>query len=77
MTDWANVPALPEESSERSSMSVAWIVLAALLMGGGIFLTLVWLITFEWIDLSGVLLMAVGFLLCFHPWAGPDRAGGH
>jgi hypothetical protein len=75
MSAWANVPGLPEEDEEeRGHVSVAWVVLAALLMGAGIFLTLVWLITFTWPYLGGVLLMAVGLLLCFHPRAGPDRA---
>jgi hypothetical protein len=62
----------PEE--ELGRVNVPWVVLSALLMGAGIFLILTWLITFDWVYFPGVGLMAVGFLLTFHPRAGLDRA---
>ncbi len=73
MSGYVSEGALPDDD-EGHRASVLYIVAASLLSGLGLFLTLLWLITFQWGYLSGVLLMALGFLLFFSRRAGADRA---
>ncbi len=61
-------------SSQQGAFSVPYIFLAALLIGSGIFLIFVWITAFEWLYLSGILLLVVGTLMLFSPRAGADRA---
>jgi hypothetical protein len=63
-----------EDEEPLGHVSVPWVVAAALLMGVGIFLLMNWLFTFQWVFLSGALLMLAGFLMCTSPRAGLDRA---
>ncbi|MCI4337910.1 MAG: hypothetical protein L3J72_01225, partial [Thermoplasmata archaeon] len=57
----------------HGSISVPFVILAALLMGAGLFLVAAWVLTFDWLFFLGVPIVAVGFLLVFHPLAGADR----
>ena len=58
----------------RAPISVGWVVGASLLMGIGIFFVTLWLVTFTWAYLGGILPMAVGILMMFDPRAGADRS---
>ncbi|HZY91623.1 MAG TPA: hypothetical protein VFG07_02445 [Thermoplasmata archaeon] len=54
--------------------SIPYIVLAALLIGGGIFTISLWILSFAWVDFVGVFLLAIGALMLFSPRAGADQA---
>ena len=58
---------------EKSAISIPFVVLAALLMGFGIFAVTYWLITFNWLAFAGVLPVVVGALMMFDTRAGADR----
>lgn len=74
MADYVSVTELDRSSAEHhGSVSVPFILLASVLIGAGLFLLASWVLTFDWIYFSGVVLVAVGFLLLFHPLAGPDH----
>ncbi len=63
-----------DEDEERPRASVLFVILAAVVAGVGLFFTLLWVITFEWIYFLGIVLMAIGFLMFFSVRMGPDRA---
>jgi hypothetical protein len=66
----------PEPASHRGHVSVPYVTLSAILIGIGLFLTLIWLFDVNrWCNFVGVPLVAVGFLLFLSPRAGLDRAG--
>lgn len=58
----------------KTPISVPWVVISALLIGGGILLIVTWLTYFDWIYFSGVFLLLVGGLMLFSPRAGIDQA---
>jgi hypothetical protein len=56
-----------------SPISVPWVVLAALCMGGGIFLIAYWLLTaFNWLWFSGFPLATIGGVMLLSRRAGLD-----
>jgi hypothetical protein len=67
-------------SQEKNTLSIPWVVCAAILCGVGVFLVTGALIRFAggvddtiwWI---GILPTVVGFLMLANPRAGPQRAG--
>ncbi len=55
-------------------LSVPFLVVAALLIGAGIWLIFTWILSFEWIYFSGVFCLAAGGLMLFSPRTGLDRS---
>jgi hypothetical protein len=76
MPAYAALPSREDEDDEPSHAraSLAYVIGASVLSGAGLMLVLLWLITGAWVDLVGILLMAIGFLLFFSPRAGADHA---
>ncbi|MGA8665023.1 MAG: hypothetical protein WB809_08195 [Thermoplasmata archaeon] len=58
----------------RSPISVGWVVLAALLIGVGLFFVAYWLYMFDLWYSFGIALVVIGGLMLFHPRAGLDHA---
>ncbi|HXW66487.1 MAG TPA: hypothetical protein VEL82_01180 [Thermoplasmata archaeon] len=58
----------------KSPISVAWVVLAALLGGAGIFLIFEWLFTFNWVFFPGIALVIGCTLMLLDRRAGLDHA---
>lgn len=56
------------------ALSVGYVIVAALLIGAGLFLVFVWITSFQWLYFSGIFLLAIGLLMLFSPRAGADRA---
>lgn len=52
----------------------AWIVLASILCGVGLFMVWYWLTFFNWWWFSGVGLVLAGALIFFKTWSGPESA---
>jgi Na+/proline symporter len=59
-----------------NSISVPFVVLAAIVAMLGLFSLLYWVITFQWVFFLGVVPMTIGALMLFHPKAGSNRAPG-
>ena len=57
-----------------SSLSVPFLVLAAVLIGIGLFGMAYWLVTFQWPYFSSVIAVALGGYMLFTRGTGPDRA---
>lgn len=68
----AGVP--PSSSRPNDPLSVPYLLVAAILIGAGIFTICLWITSFAWIDFVGVFLLAIGGLMLFSPRAGADRA---
>ncbi|HEV2317269.1 MAG TPA: hypothetical protein VGV89_06825 [Thermoplasmata archaeon] len=64
----------PFEEEDTGHVSIPYVILASILCGVGIFLTLAWVITFSWPLFLGVFVTTGGFLLLFDRRAGLDRA---
>lgn len=64
----ASAPAMPR------TLSVPFLVLAALLIGAGLFSAMVWLVTFQWLWFAGLGLLVIGGVMLFSSRAGADRA---
>ncbi|MCI4364325.1 MAG: hypothetical protein L3K13_08560 [Thermoplasmata archaeon] len=62
-----------EEETHPGSISIPYVIGAALMMGLGLFLIASWVLTFNWIYFPGVALAALGFLMILHPLAGSDH----
>ncbi len=58
----------------HNSISVPFVIAAALVSILGLLCLLLWVITFEWILFLGVIPMTIGALMFFHPKMGSDRA---
>lgn len=56
------------------TLSVPFLVLAALLIGAGLFSAMVWLVTFQWLWFAGLGLLVIGGVMLFSSRAGADRA---
>jgi len=72
-------PHPPQDASaahppSRGSLSIAYLVAAAVIIGCGTFLTCFWIITLTWAYLGGVVLLAIGGLMLFSPRAGANEA---
>jgi len=62
-------------SHAPNSISIPWVVAAAILSGVGVFLVLTWLITsFDWIYFVGVVPAGAGALMFFDERAGSSHA---
>ena len=61
-------------STAPNSISIPWVVLASVLMGAGVFLITVWLVTFDFVYFGGVVVLLVGFLMSFDRRMGSDHA---
>ena len=59
---------------QKSPISVAWVVLAAVLGGLGIFLVFEWLYTFDWVFFPGIALVIGSTLMFLNSRAGLDHA---
>ncbi|MCI4370393.1 MAG: hypothetical protein L3J81_03580 [Thermoplasmata archaeon] len=57
-----------------NTISIPFVLLASVLMGVGLLLTLVWLITFNWLLFPGVGVVVVGALMVLSPKMGSDHA---
>jgi Na+/proline symporter len=58
----------------QSSLSVPFLVLAAVLIGFGLFGMAYWLVTFQWLYFASVIPTALGAYMLFTRGTGPDRA---
>lgn len=61
-------------AAAKSTLSIPFVVLAALLIGVGILALVYWIVTFDWLYFGGILPSLTGALMLFHPRAGADRA---
>jgi membrane-bound ClpP family serine protease len=64
----------PAQSLGHSTLSLPWLVAAALLIGGGLFVISYFILTFQLVYLAGIAMVVVGGLMLFDPRAGPDHA---
>jgi len=60
--------------SEAGSLSIPFLVLAAVLCGAGIFGMAYWLVTQNWLYFASVIPVIVGALMLFTRGTGPDHA---
>lgn len=67
-------PATPHRHGAPNSISIPWVVLASVLMGLGVLMLALWLVTFNFLLFSGSLVLLVGFLMVFSPRMGSDHA---
>ncbi len=58
----------------KRTISIPFLVAAALLIGGGLFTISLWLTYFNWWFFLGLLPLIVGALMLFNPRTGLDRA---
>jgi hypothetical protein len=56
------------------SISVPYIVLAAVLCGVGLFGMAFWLVTFNWLDFASLIPLVLGAVMLFGRGSGPDHA---
>ncbi|MCI4346617.1 MAG: hypothetical protein L3K07_07720 [Thermoplasmata archaeon] len=73
MGEYVSVHDLEREEVHAGSISVPYVIAAALMMGAGLFLVAAWVLTFDWVYFSGVALATAGFLMILHPLAGSDH----
>lgn len=74
MASYGHAHDLDDEDEHVNHVNYAWVILAAVLCGVGITMTLLWLIQFQWMWFPGVGVATIGFLLLFDRRAGLDRA---
>ena len=60
--------------SEADSLSIPYLVLAAVLCGAGIFGLAYWLVTQNWLFFASVIPVILGALMLFTRGTGPDHA---
>ncbi len=70
----AHAEATPSHVASAGSISVPWVILAAVLFGIGWFLTALWLLYFQWIYFSGLGFLVVSGVMLFSQRAGIDHA---
>lgn len=73
MAEYVSVQELEARHESHGSVSVLFVLLASVLIGGGLFLIAAWVLSFDWLYFTGVAPVAIGFLLLFSPKAGPDH----
>jgi len=61
-------------ASTAGELSLAFLVLACLLIGAGIFGMAYWLVTFQWLYFASVIPLALGGYMLFTRGTGPDRS---
>ena len=70
----ASAQAASAHADRPNTISVPFVILACVLMGVGLLMTLVWLITFNWLLFPGVGLVVIGALMTLSPRMGSDHA---
>jgi Na+/proline symporter len=60
--------------SAEGSLSIPFLVLAAVLVGVGLAGMAYWLVTFQWLYFASVIPTALGGYMLFTRGTGPDRA---
>ncbi|MCI4331886.1 MAG: hypothetical protein L3K19_08615 [Thermoplasmata archaeon] len=60
--------------SSVSTISVPWVIAAALLIGVGLFIISYFMVTFQFVYLGGIALVVGGGFMLFDERAGPDHA---
>ena len=63
-----------ESAVPTASVSVPYLLLAAVLTGVGLFGMAYWLVTFDWLYFAAVIPLALGAYMLFTRGTGPDRA---
>ena len=61
-------------ASAASALSVPFLVLAALLIGVGLFGVAYWMVTFDWVYFAALVPLVLGAYMLFTRGTGPDRA---
>ena len=74
MSGYSGAHSAPPHGRVRSPISVPWVILAALLMGLGVFMMAYFLVTFSWIYFLGIAPCVAGGLMLFSRQAGVDSA---
>jgi uncharacterized membrane protein YfcA len=74
MTAYGKAHSAGAKAHVRSPISVAWVVLAACLIGVGLFFVFYWLYNFDLRYTFGIAFVVVGGFMLFHPRAGLDHA---
>ncbi|HLM91323.1 MAG TPA: hypothetical protein VK424_04640 [Thermoplasmata archaeon] len=74
MSEYGDAHHAGTKAHVRSPINVGWVVLAALLIGSGLFLIAYWLYMFDLRYSFGIALVVIGGLMLFHPRAGLDHA---
>lgn len=64
----------PSEEDDEGHVSIPLVILASVLCGAGIFLTIVWLATLQWVYFSGLALTVAGFLVLMSRRTALDSA---
>lgn len=60
--------------SASNSISVPYVILAALICGAGLFLIMTWFLTGQWVYFVGVFLVLGGAMMFLSPRMGSDHA---
>jgi hypothetical protein len=64
------------EEGTPNTLSIPWVVLAAVLIGVGLFALFVWVVNFsQWVWFGGIAPVVIGALMLFSKRAGSDQAG--
>jgi hypothetical protein len=74
MSGYGEAHRTPSHGHARSPINVGWVVLAALLIGLGLFMMAYWLVTFQWVFFLGIAPCVGGGLMLFSRRAGFDTA---
>lgn len=61
-------------ASAPNSISVPYVILAALICGAGLFLIMTWFLTGQWVYFVGVFLVLGGAMMFLSPRMGSDHA---
>ncbi|HKV89924.1 MAG TPA: hypothetical protein VJQ43_01870 [Thermoplasmata archaeon] len=69
-----SVTSVHHRSTAPNTLSVPWVLLASLLMGAGVLLVSLWIVTFDYVYFAGFAVLVVGFLMVFDRRMGSDHA---
>jgi membrane-bound ClpP family serine protease len=61
-------------SQAPNSISIPWVLAASLIMGLGVFLISIWIVTFDFLYFVGFFVLVGGFLMTFDQRMGSDHA---
>jgi membrane-bound ClpP family serine protease len=64
----------PAHVSVPGTISIPWVIAAAVLVGVGLLILLYFLLSFNWLYLVGVAPVVVGGMMLFDRRAGPDHS---
>jgi type IV secretory pathway TrbL component len=74
MSDGAAHSSASHGHGAPNTISIPWVVLASVLMGIGVLMLALWLVTFNFLLFTGSLVLLAGFLMIFSPRMGSDHA---